>query len=276
MTKQHRSAGALASLPDTRRVGPSASVWPNVHRSHHIDRSAGRLGERRGRHPAMATQGLPGDLGHRRGVAYRPKKASAASPPAASRRTLARPMPSKRDVLASFTRQELQELASRFDLEVSDRRSKDALVEAPAGSRTLQIANVADFSRDRLKELCRALGVDAGGRDKATLLSRLVLSVVPFLAHGFSGVARGLGRRFPPHLGCSFDRSDSRSVSLGTVTFDANGARFLDGPSLSTKRPILPTILSTRVSRRERSGHASGQIPREMSRRDPRFSTFSS
>lgn len=84
-------------------------------------------------------------------------------------------MPSKRDVLNYFMRSELQELATRFDLEVADRRSKEGFVDAVAGSRMVQLAAVlGDMSRDRLKELCRALALDEGGREKSALIERLL------------------------------------------------------------------------------------------------------
>ncbi len=84
-------------------------------------------------------------------------------------------MPTKRDVLNHFIRSELQELATRFDLEVGDRRSKEALVDAAASSRKVLLEPVlGDMSRERLKALCRALDLDDGGREKAALIERLL------------------------------------------------------------------------------------------------------
>jgi type I restriction enzyme M protein len=83
-------------------------------------------------------------------------------------------MPSKRDVLAQLSREELISVVERFELEVSDRRKKDDLLEAVASSRKATLADVLpDLSRERLKELCVALGLDDGGREKATLIERL-------------------------------------------------------------------------------------------------------
>jgi hypothetical protein len=83
-------------------------------------------------------------------------------------------MPSKRDVLAQLSREELISVVERFGLEVADRRKKDDLFEAVASSRKATLADVLpDLSRERLKELCVALGLDDGGREKATLIERL-------------------------------------------------------------------------------------------------------
>lgn len=69
-------------------------------------------------------------------------------------------MPSKRDVLGQFSRDELVGAAERFELPVADRRVKDQLVDAVASSKRAGLADLlGDLSRDRLKEICRALGV---------------------------------------------------------------------------------------------------------------------
>jgi type I restriction enzyme M protein len=83
-------------------------------------------------------------------------------------------MPTKRPVLDLLTRSELQALVERYDLTVEDRRVREQLVEAVAASRKVSLPEVlADFSRDRLKALCRELGLDDGGREKAALVERL-------------------------------------------------------------------------------------------------------
>ena len=83
-------------------------------------------------------------------------------------------MPQKRDVLQLLTRDELAALVDRFELAASDRRSKDALVEAVASSKKATLLEVlTELSRDRLKELCRALDLDDGGREKSALVDRL-------------------------------------------------------------------------------------------------------
>jgi hypothetical protein len=83
-------------------------------------------------------------------------------------------MPSKRDVLALLSRDELLAVVGAFDLVVGDRRVRDNLVEGVASSKRATLAAVLqDYSRDRLKELCRSLGLDDGGREKTLLIDRL-------------------------------------------------------------------------------------------------------
>jgi len=84
-------------------------------------------------------------------------------------------MPSKRDVLSALTRKELLAIADRFELSVADRRVKDLLIEAVASSKKATLAEaLADCSRDRLKGLSRALGLDDSGKGKAALVDRIV------------------------------------------------------------------------------------------------------
>src|SRR5436305_1499166 len=86
----------------------------------------------------------------------------------------ARWMSRKRDVLEQLKRDELLTAVDRFELTVPDRRSKSALVEALVGSRKAGLAAILqDLSRNRLKEICRALALDDSGREKAVLIARL-------------------------------------------------------------------------------------------------------
>jgi type I restriction enzyme M protein len=95
-----------------------------------------------------------------------------AGPIAYTRR--ARGMTTKRETLDLLTRDELLAAVDRFALSVADRRAKAGLVDAVASSKKATLPEVlADLSRDRLKELCRALGFDDSGREKAALLERL-------------------------------------------------------------------------------------------------------
>lgn len=83
-------------------------------------------------------------------------------------------MPQKRDVLTHLTRDELVAITDAFDLPVNDRRVKDQLIEAIVSSNKVTLATIlAGYPRDRLKELCRGLGLDDGGREKAPLVERL-------------------------------------------------------------------------------------------------------
>ena len=84
-------------------------------------------------------------------------------------------MSNKRGILFVLTRTELLDVAARFELQASSRWSKDELVEVVASSRRAAAAEILDgFGRERLKEICRSLGLDGGGRDKASIIDRLV------------------------------------------------------------------------------------------------------
>lgn len=83
-------------------------------------------------------------------------------------------MKSKRSILGELTRDELADWASFYELEVADRRVRDDLLEALARSKKARLPEILiELSRDRLKEVCRGLGISDRGRAKATLVERL-------------------------------------------------------------------------------------------------------
>jgi len=83
-------------------------------------------------------------------------------------------MPTKRQVVETLNRNELLALAEQHELEVADRRVRDQLTDAVAGSRKVVLADAfSEYSRERLKELCRELGLDDSGREKSLLIERL-------------------------------------------------------------------------------------------------------
>ena len=84
-------------------------------------------------------------------------------------------MPTKRAILSELTADELRANVEYYELEVYDRRVKTELVEALAGSRKARLDEILpDLSRNRLKELCRAFGLDDSGREKAEIAARLI------------------------------------------------------------------------------------------------------
>lgn len=83
-------------------------------------------------------------------------------------------MPRKRDVLETLKLDELFAAADRLDVPVRDRRVRDELIEALAASRKAGLPGILEgLSRNRLKEICRALDLDDSGREKALLIDRL-------------------------------------------------------------------------------------------------------
>lgn len=86
-------------------------------------------------------------------------------------------MPSKRDILPHLTRDELLSAADRFELSIDKRGRKDELVEALAASPLDEL--LPTLSRNRLKEICRKLGLDDGGREKALIAARILDEAAP-------------------------------------------------------------------------------------------------
>jgi type I restriction enzyme M protein len=82
-------------------------------------------------------------------------------------------MPTKRALLDLLTRDELHRLVDTYAIIVADRRLKAHLVDRVEEKGPAVPALLGDLSRDRLKELCRALGLDDGGKEKAVLVARL-------------------------------------------------------------------------------------------------------
>ncbi|WP_437541470.1 hypothetical protein WME97_27095 [Sorangium sp. So ce367] len=74
-------------------------------------------------------------------------------------------MPSKRQVLDLLPRDELVELVGRYNLLVRD--GKAQLADMLDGHRPALPELLAGISCDRLKELCRGLGLGDGSREKA-------------------------------------------------------------------------------------------------------------
>jgi type I restriction enzyme M protein len=83
-------------------------------------------------------------------------------------------VPIARDVLSLLLRDELLVVIDRFALTPPDRRAKEGIVETILDAPAATLSEcLADLSRDRLKDLCRALGLDDSGREKAVIIARL-------------------------------------------------------------------------------------------------------
>lgn len=81
----------------------------------------------------------------------------------------------KRDVLGRLSRAELTEIVESLGLQVEDRRVKENLIQAVVGSKRATLAEVLPkFSRNRLKEICRSLGLDDSGKEKSAIIERLL------------------------------------------------------------------------------------------------------
>lgn len=72
-------------------------------------------------------------------------------------------MATKRMIVEQLTADELRAVVDRFAIEVGDRRARGGMIEAAAASRKVDLEPVlSDLPRERLKELCRKLGLDDG------------------------------------------------------------------------------------------------------------------
>lgn len=83
--------------------------------------------------------------------------------------------PSKRSSLAILTRIPLLEIARTFELEASSGAKRAELVDLVASSKRASFERVLEaLERDELKEICRAHGLDDGGRAKQELVDRIL------------------------------------------------------------------------------------------------------
>jgi type I restriction enzyme M protein len=81
----------------------------------------------------------------------------------------------RRSALEALSRERLARITTQYDLAVTDRRSAASHVDAILRAKRISFAELlGDLSRDELKTVCEALGVDTSGRDKQTLLDRLL------------------------------------------------------------------------------------------------------
>jgi type I restriction enzyme M protein len=129
-------------------------------------------------------------------------------------------MATKRDVLAHLTRDELLAVVDRFTLSVPDRRAKEGLVEAVAASKKATLAEILPgYARERLKELCRALGLDDGGKEKAPIVERIVGGGGGSKSEGAPSVRPSAGK--PSAAAAPAGEQIELSLGAGKLTIDA-------------------------------------------------------
>jgi len=81
----------------------------------------------------------------------------------------------RRAALEALSRERLARITDHYELEVADRRSAASHVDAIVRAGRTDFAKVLGLlGRDELKAVCQALGLDPGGRDKQTLLDRVL------------------------------------------------------------------------------------------------------
>lgn len=101
----------------------------------------------------------------------------------------------RRGALEALSRDRLAEISERYELDVGDRRVVANHVDAIVRARRVDFEEVLGWlSRDELKDICEALGLDQGGRAKQVIIDRIVgRGEAPKKGNGKS-VAKGNGR----------------------------------------------------------------------------------
>ena len=137
-------------------------------------------------------------------------------------------MPTKRRILETLSLKELQDIASAYELEVDDRHVRDQLIGAASHSRKFTLADILGaYSRDRLKEICRELGLPDQGKEKAPIVDRI--------------------------LG-----NEPKQGSLKLSWSDSEGPSAPAEPPASTKTPTRPA--AERAPKRSGSGKSGGDL----------------
>src|SRR6185369_15469273 len=87
----------------------------------------------------------------------------------------------KRRVLSALGKDTLLEIGRSLALDVSTRMSVDALRDVVAKSKRANLASIVDesLSRDTLKEICLACGLDDRGKEKRPLVDRILGAAGP-------------------------------------------------------------------------------------------------
>jgi hypothetical protein len=119
----------------------------------------------------------------------------------------------KRRVLSALGKDELRETARRLELEVTSRMTADELVDVLAQSKRANVGVIVQesMSRDTLKAICVACGLDDTGKEKSALVARILAAV------GGSGdkTANGSGYKIAPES-TRASKAAEGSAALGT------------------------------------------------------------
>lgn len=104
-----------------------------------------------------------------------------------------RPMSFKRRVLSALGKDVLLEIGRGLELDVTTRMGVEELRDALAKSKRAKLDAIVQesLSRDTLKDICGAVGLDDTGKEKAALVERI-------LAAGGDKAANGAGYRIDP------------------------------------------------------------------------------
>ncbi|WP_437578530.1 N-6 DNA methylase [Sorangium sp. So ce887] len=163
-------------------------------------------------------------------------------------------MPTPRDVLLLLPRADLTALADRFGVDLPDRRKKAAIIDAMLSAPELQVEELLRALRiDELKELCRALGLDARGRDKTVLVARLLEDRSPeSAARGAAGAQGAVAARLGPRSAAQDGRLTKEQI-VGCLLEADKLLRHALGPSGQHRMTIAVLLLLKRLNDAEPS-----------------------
>ncbi len=138
-------------------------------------------------------------------------------------------VPRKREVLEQLRHDELLYAVDLYGLEVPDRRVRADLVGALVRHGRLDEI-LADFYRDRLKEICRGLHLDDSGRAKADIIERLT----------------GSPADKPAEISAEPDDPPSAAAELSIVDDEPQAAIEMEGEPSETldEAPSIPGLLN--------------------------------
>ncbi len=110
------------------------------------------------------------------------------------------PAKTRRAALEVLSRDRLAAISAKFDLTVEDRRAQAAHVDAIVRARSLDFGEVLrQLSRDELKAICDALGLDPSGKEKEAIVQRILGNQDgPATTSSTNGHTNGVQLELPP------------------------------------------------------------------------------
>ena len=110
------------------------------------------------------------------------------------------PAKTRRAALEVLSRDRLAAMSAKFDLTVEDRRAQAAHVDAIVRARSLDFGEVLrQLSRDELKAICDALGLDPSGKEKEAIVQRILGNQDgPATTSSTNGHTNGVQLELPP------------------------------------------------------------------------------
>ena len=156
----------------------------------------------------------------------------------------------KRQVVSALGKEELLAIGGRLDLEVAARVTVDELRDAVAGSKRVRLSEIVaeSLSRDTLKAICVACGLDDTGKEKAPLLFASTATTSSIASSYATPITITAGRRSERsrQARASASNAMTRRKILATALILSRkpGSNGLSSPSSSKRTP-------RRVSRNE-------------------------